>query len=261
MGGGSLGPTGHRPHPHMTQTTQTTRTANHPTDPQHDDPAANRPMSVPDIQSTYNTYADWIHRFEPLDRLMTGRYRRTQFSNLNGTILDIACGTGTNFRYLPETTHVIGIDISPAMLTKAETRLTQLDLTGTLHEMDAQTLAFPTNSFKTVISALSTCTFPDPVAALNEMARVCTPDGQIRLLEHGQSNISLLARYQKYRADATSAKAGCRVTQLPYRSLIRPTSPSRQPLRANSDESLPSPRNPRQETPNIRDPPRKYNDG
>ena len=36
------------------------------------------------------------------------------------------------------------------------------------------------DSFDAVISALSTCTFPDPVAALREMERVCKPEAAYR---------------------------------------------------------------------------------
>jgi ubiquinone/menaquinone biosynthesis C-methylase UbiE len=81
--------------------------------------------------------------------------------------------------------------------------------------MDAQDLAFPDDSFDAVVSALSTCTFPDPVAALREMDRVCKPDGTIRLVEHGRSDVGPIARFQEWRADAHYAKMGCRWTQDP----------------------------------------------
>ncbi|MFC6942623.1 class I SAM-dependent methyltransferase [Salinirubellus sp. GCM10025818] len=172
-------------------------------------------MSISDIKASYAEYADWIHRFERLDRLVTGRHRRDRFGDVNGEVLDVACGTGTNFRYLPEAVELVGIDISPEMLTKAEATLTDLGRNGTLREMDAQDLAFPDDSFDAVISALSTCTFPDPVAALREMERVCKPEGTIRLVEHGRSDVELVARYQEWRADAHYAKTGCRWTQEP----------------------------------------------
>ena len=179
------------------------------------DSVPNRSMSVSEIEASYAEYADWIHRFERIDRLVTGRHRRHRFGDVNGTVLDVACGTGTNFRYLPETVELVGIDISPEMLANAEDTLADLGRDGTLREMDAQNLAFPDDSFDAVISALSTCTFPDPVAALQEMERVCKPDGTIRLVEHGRSDVGLIARYQEWRADAHYAKSGCRWTQEP----------------------------------------------
>ncbi|WP_249269027.1 class I SAM-dependent methyltransferase [Halorubrum sp. Hd13] len=178
-------------------------------------PASNRPMSISEIQASYAEYADWLHRFEVVDRAVTGRYRHARFSDVSGRVIDVACGTGTNFRYLPESVDLVGIDISPEMLAKADEQLADLGLDGTLQQMDAQNLAFPDDSFDTVISALSTCTFPDPVAALQEMERVCKPDGTIRLVEHGRSDVGPIARYQDWRADAHYAKTGCRWTQEP----------------------------------------------
>jgi ubiquinone/menaquinone biosynthesis C-methylase UbiE len=172
-------------------------------------------MSVSEIEEWYTEYADRMHRFEWLDRLFIGRYRQAQFGDVDGRVLDVACGIGTNFRYLPETVELVGIDISPEMLTNAEERLTKLGMEGTLREMNAQDLEFPDNSFDAVISALSTCTFPDAIAALREMNRVCKPDGTIRLVEHGRSDVGPIAQFQDWRADAHYAQSGCRWTQEP----------------------------------------------
>jgi ubiquinone/menaquinone biosynthesis C-methylase UbiE len=179
------------------------------------DPPSNRPMSVSAIRESYDEYADCMSRFESVDRVLLGRYRRARFEDLGGRVLDVACGTGTNFRYLPDAVDLVGIDVSPEMLANAEETLVDLDRDGTLRRMDAGDLEFPADSFDAVISALSTCTFPDPVAALREMDRVCRPDGTIRLVEHGLSDVGPIARFQEWRADAHYAKSGCRWTQEP----------------------------------------------
>jgi ubiquinone/menaquinone biosynthesis C-methylase UbiE len=172
-------------------------------------------MSLPEIQDAYAEYAAWFHRFERLDRLVVGSYRRQRFGDATGRVLDVACGTGTNFGYLPADVDLVGIDISPEMLQQARATLDGLAVEGTLLQMDAQTLGFPENSFDTVISSLSTCTFPDPIAALAEMKRVCDPQGTIRLVEHGRSTVGPIARLQEWRADAHYRTVGCRWTQEP----------------------------------------------
>ena len=152
---------------------------------------------------------DWCNR------LLTGRYRRRLFWNARGRVLDVACGTGTNFRYLPDAVEYVGVDLSPAVLREADARFDELCRGETLLEMDAQALDFPDDSFDTVVTSLSTCTFPDPGAALGEMARVCRPDGRIRLLEHGRCKVGPIARFQDWRADAHYEKHGCRWNQKP----------------------------------------------
>lgn len=192
------------------------------------DPAGRRPMSIEEIRASYAECAPWIDRFDWLDRRLTGRYRRRLFGDAEGRVLDVACGTGVNFRYLPPTADLVGIDVSPEMLSKARDRLERLERDGTLREMDAQALEFDDDSFDTVISSLSTCTFPDPVAAIEEMDRVCKPTGRILLLEHGRSDVGPLARFQDWYADAHYATAGCRWNQKPLELVLRAGLPVRE---------------------------------
>jgi ubiquinone/menaquinone biosynthesis C-methylase UbiE len=172
-------------------------------------------QSIADVRETYRERAATIDRMSWLDRLLTGRYRQSLFGDASGRVLDVACGIGTNARYLPEDSEYVGIDISPEMLAKAAQRLDDRPRETTLHEIDAQDLAFPDDSFETVISSLSTCTFPDPVEALSEMGRVCTSDGRILLLEHGRSSVGPIARFQDWRADAHFEKHSRRWNQNP----------------------------------------------
>lgn len=178
-------------------------------------------VSSTDIEEAYAEYAGLLDRFDWVNRLFTGRYRRRQFGDLEGRVLEVACGTGTNLRYLPDAVEYVGIDISEAMLARAWETLDGVDVDGRLERMDAQDLAFADDSFDAVISSLSTCTFPDRVAALDEMARVCRPDGRVMLVEHGRSDVDLIARYQEYRADAHYERSGCRLTQEPLDVLER----------------------------------------
>ena len=183
--------------------------------------AGHPPQSVTDVRETYRDQAATIDRMSWLDRLLTGRYRQSLFGDASGRVLDIACGMATNARYLPEDSEYVGIDISPEMLAKAAQRLDDRPRETTLHEIDAQDLAFPDDSFETVISSLSTCTFPDPVEALSEMGRVCAPDGRILLLEHGRSSVGPIARFQDWRADAHFKKHSCRWNQNPLDTVAR----------------------------------------
>jgi ubiquinone/menaquinone biosynthesis C-methylase UbiE len=75
---------------------------------------------------------------------------------------------------------------------------------------DAQELPFSGGTFDHVVSAFSSCTFPDYVAAFQEMMRVVKPGGRILLLEHGRSGVGWIARRQDRQIDQVYAKGGCR---------------------------------------------------
>ncbi|WP_248515348.1 class I SAM-dependent methyltransferase [Salinarchaeum laminariae] len=179
------------------------------------DSADSRSSTLADVRSVYADQAATFDRFAALNRLLSGRYRRRAFDTADGEVLDVACGLATNRAYLPESVAYTGIDASPAMLDRAADRHDDLVLGEDLREMDAQDLDFPDDSFDTVISSLSTCTFPDPDAALAEMARVCKPEGRVLLLEHGRSSVGPIAKFQDWRADAHFEKHACRWTQEP----------------------------------------------
>lgn len=179
------------------------------------DATEHRSTDLETIREIYADQAEMLDRTNVLNRLITGRYRQRLFGTATGRVLDVACGIGTNVRYLPDTAEYVGIDVSPAMLEKADERIEGVERGEDLLEMDAEDLAFPANSFDTVISSLSTCTFPDPETALQEMERVCRPEGRILLLEHGRSDLGPIAHVQDWRADAHFEKHACRLNQEP----------------------------------------------
>ncbi|MFC5972328.1 class I SAM-dependent methyltransferase [Halomarina salina] len=180
------------------------------------DGARDRPAKSPDeLQFIYADAVETFERFEALERRLVGRYRQRLFSRAQGTVLDVACGTGSNFRHVPEGCSLVGVDLSAAMLDGARREADSLGRDITLAHADAQRLPFDDDAFDTVVSALSTCTFPDPVAALREMARVCRPSGRVLLFEHGRSSARPLAWGQDRLAPRHFEQMGCRWNQDP----------------------------------------------
>jgi ubiquinone/menaquinone biosynthesis C-methylase UbiE len=167
--------------------------------------------SASDIVEDHRELADEYEKQSWLMHLLSGRYRERQFSTAEGRVLEVACGIGENFRYLPEALDVVAVDISPDMLAKAQTEANDLRHDIDLHRMNAHDLPLADDSFETVVSSFSTCTFPKPFAALAEMGRVCKPDGQVLLLEHGKSDPWPLAKLQERRADSKYENEGCRL--------------------------------------------------
>jgi len=89
--------------------------------------------------------------------------------------LDLACGSGRYMRILTErgAEHVLGVDISAAMLARAReisTDLVQADLTA---------LGLRSRSFKTVICSLAVGHVRNLRASIEEISRVLVPGGTV----------------------------------------------------------------------------------
>lgn len=155
-------------------------------------------MTVNQVQSAYNEIAGQYEKKIWFDQHILGvaRLRKNPLAKATGRILEVACGIGSNIPFFPIGSDITAIDLSPRMLEVARANATKHGLNVNLAVMDAEHLEFPGGSFDTVVSTLSTCIFPNPFKALDEMKRVYRPNGLILLLEHGHSNLPWLANYQ-----------------------------------------------------------------
>jgi ubiquinone/menaquinone biosynthesis C-methylase UbiE len=185
-----------------------------------------KPRSIPpsakltstQIQKAYDEIADQYEKKIWFDQHILGvaRFRKKLLSKASGNILDVACGTGQNLPFFVTNSQITAVDLSPKMLNVARETAIKHGLNANFAIMDAEQLEFPDGSFDTVVSTLSTCTFPNPVKALQEMKRVCRPDGRILLLEHGHSSVPWLAGFQdRNEYQHYQDHAGCRWNQDP----------------------------------------------
>lgn len=94
-------------------------------------------------------------------------------------VLDVACGTGIVAREvarrLSGAGEVIGVDLNENMLTVARRMAPEIDW----RQGDAADLPFEDRSFDAVLCQSAIMFFPDPQAALAEMARVARDDGSV----------------------------------------------------------------------------------
>ena len=144
-----------------------------------------------------------------------GSQRKKLFAQASGDVLDVGCGYGVNFPYLIHAKSITGVDFSPVMLNKAREIMRATNIKVDLREGDAEALQFADNSFDTVISTLSTCSFFNAITALQEMRRVCKPNGKILLAEHGRSTWQWLGKYQDRHVRQQIEEGGCRWNQEP----------------------------------------------
>jgi ubiquinone/menaquinone biosynthesis C-methylase UbiE len=137
---------------------------------------------------------DRYQRIAPLYDLLDlpfeyGRYRRIRplmFQGLSGRLLDAGVGTGRNIPFYPPGASVTGVDLSPAMLTRARERARSLGAEVDLRQMDVTRLDFPDGHFDAAVATFLFCVLPEEAdgPALTELGRVVKPGGTIRLLEY-----------------------------------------------------------------------------
>lgn len=169
-----------------------------------------------EVRDRYDEFARYYDLAEAVPEFFgVRRLRRGLGNKVYGRTLEVAAGSGKNLRFLPENVDLVAGDMSREMLRMAGRKARRIGRDVEFCVLDAEALPFPDDCFDTVISTLSTCTFPDPVTALQEMSRVCKPDGRILLLEHGRSSNRLIGWVQDKRADKHVQQFGCRWNRHP----------------------------------------------
>jgi SAM-dependent methyltransferase len=99
-------------------------------------------------------------------------------------VLEVGCGPGHLSIRLAEShaLDVTGLDLDPAMVERAQKNAERATRDAqslpTFIVGDAASLPFPDGSFDVVVSTMSMHHWTEPVAGLNEIARVLRPDGR-----------------------------------------------------------------------------------
>ena len=98
-----------------------------------------------------------------------------------GRVLDCGVGTGAFGLALAKSVaapvRIDGVDISPAMLGRADRNLDRTSVEYRLHRCDVRRLPFDDGTFDAVLGAHLLEHLPDPLAGLSEMSRVLRPGG------------------------------------------------------------------------------------
>ncbi|MGZ9151617.1 MAG: class I SAM-dependent methyltransferase [Nitrospira sp.] len=138
-------------------------------------------------------------------RLMDWVMARPAFSKLreallqlaSGEVLEIGFGTGLNLRHYPTTiTRLSVVDPATLLPAKVARRMAAAPYPIQTTHVTAENLPFPDRHFDYVVSTWTLCTIPDPVQALQEVARVLKPGGHFLFLEHGRSEDQKIAAWQ-----------------------------------------------------------------
>jgi ubiquinone/menaquinone biosynthesis C-methylase UbiE len=101
------------------------------------------------------------------------------------SVLDIACGTGIiSVEFAKITTHVTGIDLTPAMIEQAKLLQQEKQLENIDWKIgDVSNLPFGDNLYSIVVTRYSFHHMLEPKKVLEEMKRVCMKDGKILVID------------------------------------------------------------------------------
>jgi ubiquinone/menaquinone biosynthesis C-methylase UbiE len=161
-----------------------------------DNPRSGAPMTrdamadrnAPNNFARYERIAAFYDRLDlPFEYGWHRRIRPLLFQGLSGRLLDAGVGTGRNIPFYPSGSDVVGIDISPRMLGRAERRIDRSAATSIeLKTMDVTALDFADRSFDAAVATFLFCVLPDEsqAPALRELGRVVKIGGAIRLLNY-----------------------------------------------------------------------------
>ena len=113
-------------------------------------------------------------------------------------LLEVGVGTGLSLPLYPNSSEIVGIDISSKMLEKAREKIRKLDMDNIqLSVMNAEEMDFPDNTFDCVTACYVVSAAPDPQKVVSEICRVCKPDGRIVFINHFKSQNFLLAKFEE----------------------------------------------------------------
>ena len=146
-------------------------------------------VPVMDVDSVRHAYRRWAPVYDFTFGVVAEAGRKHAVRIINrrkGSVLEVGVGTGLSLPCYGRHLTITGIDLSPEMLAKASDKVAgkKLDNVVALHEMDAGALAFPDESFDTVVAMYVMTVVPDPERVMRELERVCAPGGEVILVNH-----------------------------------------------------------------------------
>jgi phosphatidylethanolamine/phosphatidyl-N-methylethanolamine N-methyltransferase len=157
-------------------------------------------LEIESVKAAYRRYAAVYDAvFGPV--LQPGRKAVVQALGLRSgdRVLEVGVGTGLSLPLYPRDVNITGIDVSHEMLEKARRRVARQDLLNVdaLLEMDAERMSFAEASFDKVVAMYVVPVVANPVRLLQELHRVCRPDGEIFLVNHVRSDNRFIAAFEK----------------------------------------------------------------
>lgn len=114
-----------------------------------------------------------------------GAWRRDLLAPLEGSVLEIGAGTGSNLPFFPPAvTSLVLSEPDRHMRARLLDATAASDRKVDVISAPAERLPFPDGSFDAVVAALVLCSVGDQAKVLAEIRRVLRPDGRFVFIEH-----------------------------------------------------------------------------
>lgn len=135
---------------------------------------------------------------------------------IGGRILEVGVGTGLSLPQYAPANRVVGVDISQRMLDVARKRVEKRGLRNieAIEVADAEALPFESNSFDVAVAQYVVTACPNPEKALDELARVVRPAGEVIVTTRIGADGGMRAKIEKMLMPVTT-KLGWR-TEFPF---------------------------------------------
>ncbi|HEX5225206.1 MAG TPA: class I SAM-dependent methyltransferase [Solirubrobacteraceae bacterium] len=129
-----------------------------------------------------------------------------------GLTVEIGSGTGLNLAHYPSgLDQLVLAEPDPAMRRRLQRRAGRVVPQASVIDASAEQLPFADETVDTVVSTLVLCTVEAPELALQEIARVLAPGGQLLFIEHVRASTPARSFWQDALAGPWAAFAGgCR---------------------------------------------------
>jgi ubiquinone/menaquinone biosynthesis C-methylase UbiE len=144
-------------------------------------------------------FSTWYDTFMgPLEQRSFKKIRINLLSKASGKVLELGSGTGINFPLYHSIESVTAIEPSAYMIERSLQKKQKSMIPIEIVHASAERLPFEDNTFDTVVGTLVFCTIPNVEKAIDELKRVCKPEGRILLFEHVRMENSILAHLQDW---------------------------------------------------------------
>lgn len=125
-------------------------------------------------------------------------HRRRLLAGLEGRVVEIGAGTGNNFPHYPSgVSEVVAVEPEANLRAMASEAADTAPVPVSVVNAVVDDLPLPDGSMDAVVVSGVLCSVPDPGRALEELARVVRPGGELRFYEHVTSGNPVGATVQR----------------------------------------------------------------